>query len=135
MVEHQDIIALYSGASVFICPSIYEPFGIINLEAMACGVPVVASAVGGIKEVVVDGVTGFLVPLDQKKGGSDISDPEKFTLTLASRVNQLMSDPALRASMGAAGRLRAENFFSWEMIAKKTERLYDHILKDSPNVH
>ncbi|MCF7729867.1 MAG: glycogen synthase [Chthoniobacterales bacterium] len=135
MVEHHDIIALYSGAALFVCPSIYEPFGIINLEAMACGVPVVASAVGGIKEVVVDGVTGFLVPLDQKKGGSDILDPENFILTLAARVNQLMSDSSLRASMGAAGRLRVEHHFSWEMIAKKTERLYTHILKESKNVH
>lgn len=139
MVSREEIIALYSGAAVFVCPSIYEPFGIINLEAMACGVPVVASAVGGIKEVVVDGVTGFLVPLDQMettlKNEFEILYPEKFIHSLAARVNQLMADPALRASMGAAGRLRAEHYFSWEMIAKKTERLYAHILKDSTNVH
>ncbi|MFZ4115158.1 MAG: glycogen synthase [Chthoniobacterales bacterium] len=135
MVEHHEIIALYSGAAVFVCPSIYEPFGIINLEAMACGVPVVASAVGGIKEVVVDGVTGFLVPCEQIEGDSDILYPEKFAHDLASYVNQLMADPILAATMGAAGRLRAEKYFSWERIAKKTERLYAQVLKDSSDVH
>jgi len=135
MVERHEIISLYSGASVFICPSMYEPFGIINLEAMACGVPVVASAVGGIKEVVEDGVTGFLVPCHYVAGDLDILDPENYELELAERVNQLMGDPVLRASMGAQGRLHAKKYFAWEMIAKKTERLYDQVLKDWLHVH
>lgn len=136
MIERHEIIALYSGASVFVCPSIYEPFGIINLEAMACGVPVVASAVGGIKEVVVDQVTGFLVPLEQQhESPFEPIDPEKFASDLAARINQLMADPALRSSMGAAGRARVEDYFSWEAIAKKTERLYARVLKDCSDVH
>ena len=136
MVEHHEIIALYSGASVFVCPSIYEPFGIINLEAMACGVPVVASSVGGIKEVVVDGVTGFLVPLEQmKESPFEAVHPEKYAYDLASGINQLMADPALRARMGAAGRARAEQFFSWKNIAEKTARLYAQVVRKSLDVH
>jgi alpha-maltose-1-phosphate synthase len=130
MVARPEAIALYSGATVFVCPSIYEPFGIINLEAMACGTAVVASAVGGIKEVVVDGETGFLVPLKQMtESPFEATDPEKFSADLAARVNQLMADPDLAARMGAAGRKRAEDFFSWEAIAQKTERLYRQLLK------
>lgn len=129
MVERQEVIALYSGAAVFVCPSIYEPFGIINLEAMACGVPVVATAVGGIKEVVVDGVTGFLVPLEQQQESPfEPVNPEQFAADLAARINQLMADPALRAKMGAAGRERVEHFFSWENIAKKTTQLYAEVI-------
>ena len=130
MVTRPEAIALYSGATVFVCPSIYEPFGIINLEAMACGTAVVASAVGGIKEVVVDGETGFLVPLKQMtESPFEATEPEKFSADLAARVNQLMADPDLAARMGAAGRKRAEDFFSWEAIAQKTERLYAELLK------
>ena len=134
MVERQEVIALYSGASVFVCPSIYEPFGIINLEAMACGVPVVASAVGGIKEVVVDGVTGFLVPVEQmQESPFEVLYPDLYAHDLAMRINQLMGDPAMRARMGAAGRLRAEHFFSWKMIAEKTKGLYDALLSKKKN--
>jgi glycosyltransferase involved in cell wall biosynthesis len=130
MVTRSDAIALYSGASVFVCPSIYEPFGIINLEAMACGVPVVASAVGGIKEVVVDGETGFLVQLQQMtESPFEATDPETFAEDLAARVNELMANPELAAKMGAAGRRRAEALFGWDAIARKTERLYRQLLK------
>ena len=130
MVTRPEAIALYSGASVFVCPSIYEPFGIINLEAMACGTPVVASAVGGIKEVVVDGETGFLVPLSQmNQSPFEATDPEQFAADLASRINRLMADPDLAARMGEAGRRRAIELFSWNAIARKTERLYAQLLQ------
>ena len=130
MVSRPEAIALYSSASVFVCPSIYEPFGIINLEAMACGTPVVASAVGGIKEVVVDGETGFLIPLEQmKESPFEATDPAAFASDLASKINLLMADPDLASRMGAAGRKRAEELFGWDAIARKTERLYDKLLQ------
>ena len=130
MVSRPEAIALYSGAEVFVCPSIYEPFGIINLEAMACGTPVVASAVGGIKEVVVNGETGFLVPLKQKtESPFEATDPEAFANDLATKVNLLMADPVLASKMGAVGRKRAEELFSWDAIARKTERLYAKLLQ------
>jgi glycosyltransferase involved in cell wall biosynthesis len=130
MVSRPEAIALYSGASVFVCPSIYEPFGIINLEAMACGTPVVASSVGGIKEVVVHGETGFLVPLKQMtESPFEATEPESFAKDLADKINLLMADPALAAKMGAAGRKRAEELFGWDAIARKTERLYSKLLQ------
>src|SRR5213082_2109506 len=96
MVDQKIACELYSDAAVFICPSIYEPFGIINIEAMACETPVVASAVGGIKEVVIEGETGFLVPLEQmKESPFEAIDPEKFARDLAQRVNELMRDRQL----------------------------------------
>ena len=107
MVDQQTACELYSHAAVFVCPSIYEPFGIINLEAMACETAVVASAVGGIKEVVIDGKTGFLVPLEQmKESPFEAIDPEKFARDLAQRVNELMRDRQLRERFGKAGRKR-----------------------------
>jgi glycogen synthase len=130
MVTRPEAISLYSGATVFVCPSIYEPFGIINLEAMACGTAVVASAVGGIKEVVVDGETGYLVPLQQMtESPFEAVAPEKFASDLAEKVNYLMANPDLATRMGAAGRKRAEDHFSWEAIAQKTERLYGQLLQ------
>ena len=126
MVTNKEKIELYSHASVFCCPSIYEPFGIINLEAMACETAVVATAVGGIKEVVVDGETGFLVPIEQMdETPFETLNPEKFEADFAARVNELMADPAPRDRMAAAGRRRAEEHFGWPAIAKRTVDLYE----------
>jgi len=130
MVNNAEKIELYSHASVFCCPSIYEPFGIINLEAMACETAVVASAVGGIKEVVVEGETGFLVPLEQmKESPFEAMNPAQFAADLAARINTLMADPTLRARMAAAGRRRAEEHFGWPAIAKSTVELYRRLVK------
>jgi glycosyltransferase involved in cell wall biosynthesis len=129
MVDQEAARELYSHAAVFICPSIYEPFGIINLEAMACETAVVASAVGGITEVVVDGETGFLVPLEQmKESPFEAMDPEGFARDLARRVNELMRDRQLRERFGKAGRKRVEQHFSWSAIAEKTKGLYAALL-------
>src|SRR5262249_7695384 len=126
MVDQKTACQLYSHAAVFICPSIYEPFGIINLEAMACETAVVASAVGGIKEVVVDGEPGFLVALDQTdERPLEATEPEKFARDLARRVNEFMKNPLLRERFGKAGRKRAEEKFSWSAIAAKTKALYE----------
>jgi starch synthase len=128
MVDQQTACELYSHAGVFVCPSIYEPFGIINLEAMACETAVVASAVGGIKEVVVDGETGFLVPLEQmNESPFEATNPNKFARDLAARINQLMRDPQLRERFGKAGRKRVEQQFSWAAIAEKTKQLYQNL--------
>ena len=126
MVDRNAVTELYSHAAVFCCPSIYEPFGIINLEAMACETAVVASAVGGIKEVVVNGETGFLVPLEQmKESPFEALHPEKFSRDLAAKINQLMADPKLREKFGKAGRRRVEEEFSWAAIAQQTKALYE----------
>jgi alpha-maltose-1-phosphate synthase len=127
MLKKQDVIQFYSHASVFCCPSIYEPFGIINLEAMATETPVVASEVGGIKEVVEHGKTGFLVPLEQSKNPPfEALNPDRFARDLAGSLNTLLGDRALRRKMGAAGRARALEY-SWDLIAKKTLGLYTRI--------
>ena len=125
MVDQHTACELYSHAAVFICPSIYEPFGIINLEAMACETAVVASSVGGIKEVVVAGETGFLVPLEQmNESPFEATNPEKFARDLAERVNELMRDSQLRERFSKAGRERVQQHFSWSAIAEKTKALY-----------
>jgi starch synthase len=130
MVDRKTATELYSHAAVFCCPSIYEPFGIINLEAMACETAVVASAVGGIKEVVVNGETGFLVPFEQmKESPFEPLNPEKFEHDLAARINQLMADPKLREKFGKAGRKRAQEKFSWSAIAQRTKRLYESLTR------
>jgi glycogen synthase len=130
MVDQEATRELYSHAAVFVCPSIYEPFGIINLEAMACETAVVASAVGGIKEVVVDGETGYLVPLEQTREGSfEPTDPGKFARELAARINQLMKNRQLREKFGKAGRRRVEEQFSWTSIAQKTKALYETLIR------
>jgi starch synthase len=129
MVTKQETIQLYSHARVFCCPSVYEPFGIINLEAMACRAPVVASATGGIKEVVVDGETGYLVPLDQDPVTSFPVEPEKFAADLAARINRLFTDPEKCRRFGDAGRRRVEETFSWTAIAQQTIRLYEQLIQ------
>ena len=128
MVTRQETIQLYSHARVFCCPSVYEPFGIINLEAMACRAPVVASATGGIKEVVVDGETGYLVPFDQDTVTSFPREPEKFAKDLAVRINELMADPEKCRQFGDAGRRRVEEIFSWTAIAHQTIDLYRKLI-------
>ena len=125
MVTKKEIIQLYSHADVFCCPSIYEPFGIINIEAMACDTAVVASAVGGIKEVVVNGETGILIPVEQQNSAPfEPVDPEKFAKDLAEGVNKLINNPELRDSMAKKGRKRVEDYFDWISIAKQVEELY-----------
>ena len=117
----QDLIHLHSGASVFVCPSIYEPFGLVNLEAMACETAVVGSRVGGIPEIVVEGETGYLVEYDPE-------DPEAFTTGLANRIDELLNNPTLTAKMGKAGRQRVLRHFGWPAIASQTVKLYDSLL-------
>lgn len=125
MLDRPEIIALYSHAAIFCCPSVYEPFGIINLEAMACGTPVVGSRVGGIPEVVADGETGILVDLNSD-GGTDqqLRNPEAFVSGLAAAINQLAADPDRSRAMGLAGRRRVEDVYSWQSVAKQTLALY-----------
>jgi glycosyltransferase involved in cell wall biosynthesis len=121
-------IALYSHAAVFCCPSIYEPFGLINVEAMACETPVVASAVGGIPEIVVDGETGYLVDADLATTPPyDPKDPAQFAEALAAALNRLLSDATLRREMGKQGRVRVEQHFSWRAVAEQTLTLYQHL--------
>ena len=129
MVSVPEKIELYSRAGVFCCPSIYEPFGIINLEAMACETAVVASAVGGIKEVVVENETGHLIALEQMaKSPFEAKHPEQFARDLAAKINDVMSDPAKQERMGKAGRKRAEELFSWRAIAQQVAALYESLL-------
>ncbi|MDP5093239.1 MAG: glycogen synthase [Polaribacter sp.] len=125
MLEKKQVIQLYSHADVFCCPSIYEPFGIINIEAMACNTAVVASAVGGIKEVVVHGETGILVPVEQQtEAPFEPINPDKFARDLADGINTVINNPTLRNSMAQKGRKRVEDYFDWVSIAKQTEELY-----------
>jgi starch synthase len=129
MVTKQEVIQLYSHARVFCCPSVYEPFGIINLEAMSCNTPVVASATGGIREVVVDGETGYLVPFDEDPVTGFPINPEIFARNLASRINLLLEDPERCMRFGDAGRRRVEKAFSWTAIAQQTIRLYGEVIQ------
>ena len=128
MVTKPEAIQLYSNASVFCCPSVYEPFGIINLEAMACRAPVVASATGGILEVVVEGETGYLVPFEQDPVTSFPLHPETFARNLAEKIAALLADPAKAKQFGEAGRKRVEKTFAWSAIAEQTIQLYDQLL-------
>src|SRR5699024_4708192 len=114
---------------VFVCPSVYEPLGIVNLEAMAVGLPVVGSATGGIPEVVDDGVTGTLVPIDQVQDGTGTpTDPARFQADLAAALTDLATDPERARSQGLAARRRVEDHFSWEAIAERTIAVYERIL-------
>ena len=123
MLPKPEVIQLLTHATVFVCPSVYEPMGIVNLEAMACETAVVATATGGIPEVVADGETGLLVPVDQGPDGTP-HDPERFAADLAERINALLGDPERARDMGRAGRARAERHFSWPAIARRTMELY-----------
>ncbi|MFI6322852.1 glycogen synthase [Nonomuraea sp. NPDC050556] len=127
MLPKPEVIQLLTHARVFVCPSVYEPMGIVNLEAMACETAVVATATGGIPEVVADGVTGLLVPIDQGADGEPY-DPDRFAADLAERVNELLGDAARAAAMGKAGRERAVEHFSWQRIAERTMELYATLL-------
>ncbi|MDG9703581.1 glycogen synthase [Streptomyces sp. DH37] len=122
MLPRPDVVQLLTHAALFVCPSVYEPLGIVNLEAMACGTPVAASAVGGIPEVVEDGVNGLLVPYDER-------DPEGFEAGLAAAVNRLLADPAEAARMGEAGRERAVGAFGWDAVARRTVEVYEAVLE------
>ena len=121
MLSRTDIQQIYSGADIFVCPSIYEPLGIVNLEAMACGTAVVASDVGGIPEVVVDGETGTLVHYDEQV-------PAEFEAGIAAAVNRLVGDADTLRAWGAAGRKRAEEKFSWATIAAQTVDIYRSLI-------
>jgi starch synthase len=128
MVSKPEAIQLYSNARVFCCPSVYEPFGIINLEAMSCGVPVVGSATGGIKEVILDGITGYLVPFEADPVTGFPTNPEQFAKDIAARLTDLLQDPEKCKKFGAAGRKRVEETFSWSTIADQTIALYRELL-------
>ena len=132
MLPKDKVITLYTHAAIFVCPSVYEPFGIINLEAMACETPVVASAVGGIPEVVVHGETGLLVELESISATEiEPRDPDRFARDLAAAVNILLADPEKRASMARKARARVEQQFSWTSIARQTLAFYEYTLERS----
>jgi starch synthase len=124
-IPREELIHLHSSATVFVCPSVYEPFGLVILEAMACETAVVASRVGGIPEIVVEGKTGYLVDYDP-------NDPEAFTAGLASRIEEVMSDATLASKMGKAGRRRAVREFGWPAIASRTAELYSALVSGQP---
>lgn len=129
MLPRPEVIQILSHATVFVCPSIYEPFGLVNLEAMACEAAVVASAVGGIPEIVVDGETGYLVPCHVGVGGPDPGASRRFAAALAERVNALLADPVRAADFGRAGRQRVVEHFSWTSVAARTAELYRSLVR------
>ena len=131
-LQRDDLCAILTSATTFVCPSIYEPLGIVNLEAMACGAAVVGTATGGIPEVVVDGVTGRLVPIDQVQDGTGTpTDPDRFVADLAATLAEVVADPERARAYGAAGRERAATAFSWQAIADATESLYREVAQPS----
>jgi starch synthase len=128
LLSQYELSAVLTSATTFVCPSVYEPLGIVNLEAMACGAPVVGTATGGIPEVIVDGVTGRLVPIDQLTDGTGTPvDPDKFVNDLAATLIEVLSDPEAAKRMGKAGRVRAESDFSWATIATQTKKIYESL--------
>ena len=129
LLSQTELRAVLTASTVFVCPSVYEPLGIVNLEAMACGLPVVGTATGGIPEVIVDGVTGRLVPIEQLQDGTGTpTDPDAFVADLAAALIEVVGDRDRAALMGSAGRLRAETAFSWTSIADQTREIYRSLL-------
>ena len=129
LLSQPDLSAILSQATTFVCPSVYEPLGIVNLEAMACAIPVVGTATGGIPEVVDDGVTGRLVPIEQMQDGTGTPiDPDRFVNDLAAALIEVVSDPERARAMGVAGRERAERDFSWASIAERTTAIYRSLI-------
>jgi starch synthase len=130
LLSQPDLSAVLTAATTFVCPSIYEPLGIVNLEAMACGAPVVGTATGGIPEVVDDGVTGRLVPIEQADDGTGTPlDPQRFVDDLARILTEVVSDPEAAKKMGTAGRARAERDFGWDAISKRTQEIYTSLVR------
>ena len=129
LLAQPELAAVLTNGTVFVCPSIYEPLGIVNLEAMACGLAVVGTATGGIPEVVADGQTGRLVPIEQLTDGTGTPvNPDQFVADLARVLTEVVSDPARANEMGRAGRVRAENEFGWSQIATRTREIYTSLL-------
>jgi len=135
LLAQHELTAVLSASTLFVCPSVYEPLGIVNLEAMACALPVVGTATGGIPEVVDDGVTGRLVPIEQADDGTGTPlDPDRFVADLADAMIEVVADAERAGAMGRAGRARAEAMFSWNHIAAQTERIYQSLAGDTPRL-